>query len=94
MPICPIFWPNVISLILYSQSERDYERQASRLLEMLPERGNKAFYTLLEILEVTNPWLAEKMKAALHEERNKDAKINIHPVLQQNGECYIVTVEW
>ncbi|XP_012942978.1 DNA N6-methyl adenine demethylase, partial [Aplysia californica] len=67
------------------KTERDYEQRACRLLELLPGRGNKAFYTLMEILEVTNPWLTEKIKAALHEERNRDSKINIHPSVSQNA---------
>ncbi|XP_076456555.1 uncharacterized protein LOC143290887 [Babylonia areolata] len=55
--------------------EDNYTAKAHKLLELLPKRGPKAFSTLMEILEITNPWLAEKMKTALHEERNREAKL-------------------
>ncbi|KAK7091122.1 uncharacterized protein [Littorina saxatilis] len=60
------------------KSEDNYTAKAHRLLDLLPKRGPKAFSTLQEILEITNPWLAEKMKSALHEEKNRDAKLKTH----------------
>ncbi|KAH9492614.1 hypothetical protein Btru_024058 [Bulinus truncatus] len=67
------------------KTESNYESRASKLLDMLPSRGSRAFLTLMEILEITNPWLSEKMKSALHDERNKDAKINLHPSVSQSA---------
>ncbi|KAL8581304.1 hypothetical protein ACOMHN_034383 [Nucella lapillus] len=57
------------------KSEDNYTAKAHRLLELLPKRGPKAFSTLMEILEITNPWLAAKMKTALHEEHNRENKL-------------------
>ncbi|KAK6960221.1 DNA N6-methyl adenine demethylase [Biomphalaria glabrata] len=67
------------------KTETNYESRASKLLDMLPSRGSRAFNTLMEILEITNPWLSEKMRSALHDERNKDAKINLHPSVSQSA---------
>ncbi|XP_067664884.1 uncharacterized protein [Haliotis asinina] len=59
------------------QNELSYVSKAHRLLELLPKRGYKAFTTLLEILSITNPWLAEKMKTSYIEEKNREAKLKI-----------------
>lgn len=54
-------------------------------MELLPKRGPKAWSTLVEILDITNPWLAEKMKSALHEERNREAKLKVTSSLSHAG---------
>ncbi|XP_046584274.1 death domain-containing protein CRADD-like [Haliotis rubra] len=59
------------------QNELSYVSKAHRLLELLPKRGYKAFTALLEILSITNPWLAEKMKTSYIEEKNREAKLKI-----------------
>ncbi|KAK7487321.1 hypothetical protein BaRGS_00021410 [Batillaria attramentaria] len=67
------------------KSEDNYVAKAHKLMELLPKRGPKAFSTLLEILEITNPWLAEKMKSALHEERNREAKLKISSSVSESA---------
>ncbi|PVD32592.1 hypothetical protein C0Q70_08034 [Pomacea canaliculata] len=60
------------------KSDESYVAKAHKLLDLLPKRGSRAFSTFLEILGITNPWIAEKMKSALHEERTKEAKLKIN----------------
>ena len=68
------------------QCEDNYTARAHKLLELLPKRGPKAFSTLMEILATTNPWLAEKMKSALHEERKREAKLKIGSTASDAGQ--------
>lgn len=74
------------SAIRTVQCEDNYTARAQKLLELLPKRGPKAFSTLMEILAITNPWLAEKMKSALHEERKREAKLKISSTASDAGQ--------
>lgn len=66
--------------------------KAHKLLDLLPKRGSRAFSTFLEILGITNPWIAEKMKSALHEERTKEAKLKINSHMGESGETEIPVI--
>ncbi|XP_046350883.2 uncharacterized protein LOC124131577 isoform X1 [Haliotis rufescens] len=70
------------------QNELSYVSKAHRLLELLPKRGYKAFTTLLEILSITNPWLAEKMKTSYIEEKNREAKLKITSSITASGAIF------
>nr|KAG5699940.1 hypothetical protein BaRGS_018239 [Batillaria attramentaria] len=74
-----------VVMVVVVVSEDNYVAKAHKLMELLPKRGPKAFSTLLEILEITNPWLAEKMKSALHEERNREAKLKISSSVSESA---------
>lgn len=79
-----IFTPTMVSSI---QSEKDPEKQMTRLLDMIPKRGPEAYEKFMEALKPDYPWIVENFK-----DREEDMKAkgspNVLPELRRNiKEC-------
>ena len=51
------------------QSEKDPEKQMTRLLDMIPKRGPEAYEKFMEALKPDYPWIVENFK-----DREEDMK--------------------